>query len=40
MVDMAWKPADLKALIEGGLSRSNLKFLIRNDHLKMKRNLK
>lgn len=32
-------PAELKALIEGALSKSNLKFLIRNDRLKMKRNL-
>lgn len=32
-------PAELKALIEGALSKSNLKYLIRNDRLKMRRNL-
>ena len=32
-------PVELKTLIEGALSKSNLKFLIKNDRLKMKRNV-
>src|SRR5580698_10502722 len=32
-------PAELKTLIEGAVSKSNLKFLIQNGRLKMRRNL-
>jgi MTH538 TIR-like domain (DUF1863) len=32
-------PGELKTLIEGAVSKSNLRFLIQNDRLKMRRNL-